>query len=860
MEKMYKGLSDEEVIESRRLNGENVLKKEKIKGLARRFFENLSDPIIKILIIALACEVIFTFGKCNLVEVLGIIAAILISTTVSTVSEYSSERAFKRIEEEAQTRRVKVTRNCEKLEIPSTELVVGDIVHVEIGEQICADGILVSGEIHVDQSALNGENLEVQKTKGKRTEMTLGNENCVFSGSVVTEGSGIMRVLRVGGETYYGMVAKEVQAETRVSPLKLRLSKLAAQISKLGYVAAGLVGFVYLFNSIFLANGFESSGIIETLKNPAEIFSILIHTLTLMITVVVVAVPEGLPMMITVVLSANMRRMVKDNVLVKKMVGIETAGSLNILFTDKTGTLTTGRLCCESVICEEGRIGTGASGAEYPIHTELLRASAHLNTESVITKDGVMGGNVTDRAILEYFSEKPKGKYEIVKRVPFKSELKYSSITTSDGKTIIKGAAEIIIASCKYALMKDGRSVVSSLDNVKRSWREAVNRGERVLAVAMYDKDGNEGATFVALIILKDKLRQGVKKSVNAVMKAGIQIVMLTGDNKDTATAIAEECGFYKKSLGHIALNSEELGRLSDEELRAIIPNLRVVARALPTDKTRLVRISSEMDLVTGMTGDGINDAPSLKLADVGFAMGSGTDIAKSAGDIVILDDSFSAIEKTVLYGRTIFKSIRKFVTFQLIMNLAACGITLLGQIFGIENPITIIQMLWVNIIMDTLGGLAFAAEPPMKYYMLEKPKRRDEPILDNKIIANIVLCGGYTLLLLVLFLRLDVFLAIYGDGVRRLTAFFALFVFAGIFNCLAARSERVWLFHGITKNRPFILIMLLISVIQIFIIYFGGEMFRSTPLEPRELAIAVLTGMSVLAFDFIRRIYLKLR
>ena len=427
---------------------------------------------------------------------------------------------------------------------------------------------------------------------------------------------------------------------------------------------------------------------------------------------------------------------------------------------------------------------------------------------------------------------------------------------------LIKGAPDVILPKCRFALRTGGESVASNLRFAMERYREALDKGERVIAVAM-GEERSESYTFIALIVLKDKIRDGVREAVKDTLDAGIQIVMVTGDGIETASSIAQECGFYLPSKGHIAVTSSDISELSDSELKAMLPKIRVVARALPQDKTRLVRLAQELELVAGMTGDGVNDAPSLKLADVGFAMGSGTDIAKAAGDVVIMDDSFRSITKTVLYGRTIFKSIRKFITFQLIMNLAACGITLIGQFLGIENPITIIQMLWVNIIMDTLGGLAFAGEPPLSYYMKEPPKRRDEPIIAPSTLSHVLLNGGFTLGLLLLFLTNPYFSAFYSVGhgdTALLTAFYALFIFAGLFNCISARCERLWIFSNIRKNRLFVAIMLIISVIQIIIIYFGGDLFRSTPLSVSELLLALGAAASVLIFDAVRRILVRLR
>lgn len=854
-----KGLTDKEVELSRERHGRNTLVRIKGKGIARRFFENLSDPIIRILIAALALEVIFTFGNCNLIEVFGILAAILIATTVSTLSEYGSERAFAKIEAESRLSKVTAIRSGKSVQIDVDDIVVGDLLHLSRGDKIQADGRIVFGEVLVDQSALNGENIEERKRVTSLGDFSLCDPNAVFRGSLITDGKAVMKVEKVGVDTFYGRLATDVQTETRESPLKIRLSKLAKQISIIGYVVAFLVGFTYLFNVFVVDQGFVLWRITQALSNPKNLLTHLLRALTLMITVVVVAVPEGLPMMITVVLSANMRRMVKDNVLVKKLVGIETAGSLNILFTDKTGTLTTGKLSVDRIITANATYRNTKGLKSSSVH-ELLTLTAKANTDCVVNVNEITGGNSTDRAIAEFFLDERCRIPRIASRTPFKSETKYSSVTLEDGRVLIKGAPEAILSRCSFVINDHGDSCATELFSVKREYNDAVARGERVIAVALGNVGHTDRLTFIALIVLKDKLRQGVREAVASVMSAGVQIVMLTGDNRDTATSIAEECGFYNKNKGHIALTSSELSDLSDEELMDILPQLRVVARALPQDKVRLVNISAKCSLVVGMTGDGINDAPSLKLADVGFAMGSGADIAKSAADIVVLDDSFNAISKTILYGRTIFKSIRKFITFQLIMNLAACGITLLGPYFGVDTPITIIQMLWVNIIMDTLGGLAFAGESPHNYYMLEKPKRREEPILSGDMISHVIFNGAYTLALLVFFLSYGVFRSYFGSLERHLAAFYALFIFAGIVNSFTARSERMYIFSGILRNKAFLMIMSFIAAIQILIIYFGGKLFRSTPLTLAELGCIVGLSFTVFIFDSVRRIFAKLK
>ena len=863
MSKEIKGLTSDEARESLQKHGDNSLSKEKRKGFLRRFIENLSDPIIRILLIALVLQVVLSFGNIDYFELCGILVAIFLSTTVSTASEYGSERAFEKLSEESDSAVASVLRDKRIINLSISKIVVGDVVYLNAGEKIPADGELISGRITVDQSALNGENAEFIKTPGNDNGWELTSRCKIFRGSDVTEGSGIMKVGRVGANTYYGMVARDVQTETRESPLKLRLGKLASQISRIGYVAAVIVGLTYLFNAIIMDNQFDINRIAAFVLDFKSLMPILMHALTLMITVVVVAAPEGLPMMITVVLSANMKRMLKDKIMVKKLVGIETAGSMNILFTDKTGTLTKGKMTLERIITSSGSFKSLRALKNSQSIFTYLNISAKYNTDVVYSNGEITGGNATDRAIYEFFADEPCGEYSIIDKIPFTSRKKESSVILKNGKTLIKGAAEMILSSSKYMLLEGGDRMPIDDSYFKSEMLESQGRGERVIGVALRDINIDNEMTLIGFVVLKDKIREDVKDAVTKMHLAGIQVVMVTGDGKETASAIAEECGILNKNAGQIVLSSSELAEMSDTEVKRILPKLRVLSRALPQDKTRLVRLSQELELVAGMTGDGINDAPSLKLADVGFGMGSGTDISKSASDIVILDNSFQAISKTVLYGRTIFKSIRKFITFQLIMNLAACGVSFVGQFLGIDTPITIIQMLWVNIIMDTLGGLAFAGEPALDYYMNERPKRRDEQIISREMLSQILLTGAYTLLICIVFLSSPVIRIMYGGYFptdKFYTAFYALFIFSGIFNCLCARCERLWLLSNISKNKPFILIMLLISIIQICMIYYGGSVFRCVPLFTHELSFAILLSLGVVPFEMIRRFIYKLK
>ena len=536
---------------------------------------------------------------------------------------------------------------------------------------------------------------------------------------------------------------------------------------------------------------------------------------------------------------------------------------MNLLFTDKTGTLTTGKLSLDRVISPLGTFRSRRTLSECRVMSSYLTLMAHYNTESRVDGGEILGGNGTDRAILSWFWRDAPQNALVERRLPFSSERKYASVTLRTGGsriTLIKGAPELILSRATHTLTPEGALAPFHKSEMEEEFSSAASAGERVLGMGYQTEDGR--LVFLCLVVLKDKLRSDVKGTVRQLSEAGVTVVMMTGDSKETATAIATECGIYRYGTSHIVLDSEELSRLSDDALAAMLPRLRVLARALPQDKSRLVRIAQREGLVVGMTGDGINDAPSLKLADVGFAMGSGSDIAKEAGDVVILDNSLTSIANTVLYGRTVFSSIRKFISFQLVMNLVACGISLFGQFIGIETPITVIQMLWVNLIMDTLGGLAFAGEAPRRSFMKEKPKRREEPILTREMLTGILSTGALTLALCLAFLKLPAFSSAYrGEmgGAVHLCAFYALFIFSGVVNALLARSSRLSMFEGLSKNRAFLFLMGFILVIQMLMIYFGGELFRATPLLLSELFFVIALALLLIPAEFLRRFLLRL-
>ncbi len=856
------GLSNDEVIKSREKYGNNALTVIKKDSFLKQLIRSLGDPIIKILLIALGIKTVFLIQDFDWYETVGIVIAIFLASFISTISEYGSEKAFLKLQSEAEAIKVKVRRSGKIILIDVNDVVVGDIILLESGDRIASDGVLIKGEVSVDESSITGESKEVYKhpfTSG----LNPNTNNELLRGSVIYHGVGEMVVTKVGVNTFYGKISLELQDKQPESPLKIRLRDLARVISRIGYIGAFLVAFSYLFSVLIIDNNFDISRIMVTLSNTSLLFAYFLQALTLAVTIIVVSVPEGLPMMITLVLSSNMKRMLKDNVLVRKLMGIETAGSLNILFTDKTGTLTKGELEV---------VGVMFGNLDYYQDKERLKSSISYynvlkrcilsNTNCVYDDEKKMwiGGNATDKAVVNYLREK-KYNVRIVKQVPFDSKNKYSyTKVLEDNKeiTYYKGAPEVLLDKCKYYISSSGRSV--PFVNKKRISDVIDNYASKGIRVLMLGVDDGRGLSFISLLFIKDELREEVKDGISLVRKAGIKTVMITGDNKITAKSIADSAGIINSDKD-IVLTSSELNKMSDDKIKEILPNLAVVARALPTDKSRLVRISQELGLVVGMTGDGVNDAPALKKADVGFSMGSGTEVAKEASDIILLDNNFNSIVKAILYGRTIFKSIRKFIIFQLTVNFCAVFLSIVGPFIGVDSPVTVIQMLWVNMVMDTLAGIAFSYEAPLLEYMEEPPKRRDEKILNKYMIYEIIFTSIYSFLLCIFFLKSPFIHSFFREGrgdIYFMSAFFGLFIFMMIFNSFNARTSRLNIFANLLSNKVFLGVILFIVVVQIILIYYGGDLFRTTSLSLKEIEIMLLCAFSVIPVEFFRKLYLK--
>ena len=841
------GLTDEEVVKSRNKYGSNEIKKTNNNSFFKLLLESLGDPMIKILLIVLGIKVVFLFAEFDWFETLGILIAIFIASLISTISEYGSNKAFQKLLENNNQKMVKVKRNGKLCLISINDIVVSDIVYLSNGDYIPADGEIIDGSILIDESSINGESRETYKDS-----KLSGEKRKVYKGTIVTSGECIVKVCSVGVNTLFGKIAKEVQEKSSDSPLRIRLKHLASIISKIGYVGAFLVFFSYLFSSIVIANNFNINLIIGCVSNVSLMIDYVIYALTLAVTIIIVSVPEGLPMMVALVLSTNMKKMIKKNILVKKMVGIETAGSLNVLLTDKTGTLTNGKLSVYGIINYQDKLfNNDVELYKYPKYYNIVGNSIVLNNDAVISDNKIINGNSTDKALISFMNYISDEK--IIKKESFDSDKKYSLVETNN-YIYYKGAPEVLIPKCKYYLNNDVEDSHVDFDYLNRVIAKYMHKGYRVISLC-YKNKSNNNVVYVGSVLLKDEIRKDAKEGIKLIKSSGVKMLMVTGDSLDTALFISKELNLL--SDDDIYLTSSDLSLMSDDEIKSKINKIKVVARAKPHDKSRLVKIIKEMNLVVGMTGDGINDAAALKKCDVGFAMGSGTDVAKEASDIVILDDNINSISMAILFGRTIFKNIRKFIIFQLTMNICAMSLSIIGPFIGISTPVTVMQMLWINMIMDTLAGLAFAYEEPLLSYMDEKPKSKNEPIINKYMYEEIVFTGLYSSLLCILFLKIPFVKSLIRYDVNDkyfLTAFFALFVFMGIFNAFNTRTNRYNLFYRIKNNKVFLIIFMLVAIMQIYFIYYGGTIFRTYGLNLKELLIVLGLAFSVVPVDLFRK------
>lgn len=882
----YNGLTDKEVEESRSKYGSNVIPDSEPTTFWQEFKETFSDPMIKVLLaIAAIMIVMFFFGKAAIYEPLGTILAILIVAIVSAKTGVASDTKYRELKENTEKDKCKVYRNGLVTVIDMDDVVVGDKVLLQSGDKIPADGILIEGKLKVDNSALNGEAEECKKTSADPsvqladdiTGDTFVDAHSLFRGAVVFDGEGILDVRKVGLKTMMGKMAEEMQEDEPDSPLKVKLSKLANQISTFGYIGAIVIALLYLAHGVVVAGGFA-----EYFGQGADIIiQKVVDAVSLAVVIIVCAVPEGLPLMISLVLMQNTSKMLDHNVLVRKAEGIETAGSLNILFSDKTGTITKGKLEVVDFFTADGKSINLAELSKHSKVKGLVDIAIGKNTQSMFdSSHKVIGGNATDQALMKFIGEATfnalaqNKEYIVTENQGFNSTNKFSQARIDSlGKTFYKGAPErLLVAATKY-LDSDGnvKNIDSAVLNAKID--ALAEKAMRVLAFGYSEKKLtenkiNEDVVLIGLVGIRDEVRAEAKEAIEEVQNAGIQVVMITGDRLETAVAIAKDAGLLKDK-SDIALSSAQLNEMSDSEVKKIIPNIRVIARALPTDKSRMVRLCQEMNLVVGMTGDGVNDSPALKRADVGFAMGSGTEAAKEAGKIVILDDNFKSIKDAIWYGRTIYHNILKFCKFQLVINVAAVVVSAIAPFFGIDEPLRVTHLLFVNLVMDSLGAIMLGNEPALHKYMSEKPRRRDESIVSKKMMAQIVTMGTWLTVVSFVFLKVPFFQTFFQtngayDQSKHLTAYFVLFILAALCNGFNVRDDGFGIFKGLNENPGFLRVLFTIALIQAVLVNCAliplapfqwiGEMFSCTPFGITGWLVVILLALTMIPVDMVRK------
>ena len=875
--KKFKGLTSAEVQASKNAHGDNRLSSKEANSLLSIFIEAFQDQWILILLAALGLKIIFNFvamifpaiGEANWYEAISLIFAILMSTGFSAVSQYRNEQKFNILQEEASKTNAKVYRDGKLKEILVDDVVKGDQILLQSGDKIPVDGIILEGKLKVNQAVLNGESEDATKLPlGDREEpdsSDLFTEFKVFRGTVVTSDEAVIEATQIGDNTVLGSINTSLQEDSKNSPSKEKLNKLARNIGVLGYSAGAA------YSVINLVLGFIALNKANNL-NGGSIFLLIIETILFAVTIIIMAVPEGLPMMLALVSSMNSGRLLAQNILVRHPDTIETAGYMNILFSDKTGTITEGKLSVVDFFLGDGTLyaATGETDApDFDTMSDSLKAEIingiGLNNDAMVADGNAVGSNATDRALLDFLIGRSQLDFDtntITEKQQFNSATKFASVTTKDGKTYIKGAPEFILNDCYYYLDKDGNKQ-NFTDDIKARFQELsleqANRSMRLLAIL--NTDGND-KVLIGIVCIRDNVRSSIKQTVETMNRAGVQVVMVTGDRKETAVAIAKEAGIVT-GQNDLVLTHDELSALSDQELKQQLPHLKVVSRALPMDKKRLIEAAQDLDMVAGMTGDGVNDSPALKSADVGFSMGDGTEVAREASDIVILNNSLTSIEKAVLYGRTMSKSVSKFIIFQLTVNVTTIAMSLLSPLLGLKEPFTIIQILWINLIMDTLAALAFGEEPTLDRYMNEKPVPKKANILTGYMKSAIGVASVFITLVCLAILKnvggIQDFITNGTGNFEMVTTFtFTVFIYAVIFNSFNTRSNGFNIFEHIGKNKKFLIVMISIAVVQTLIIQFGGKVFNTVPMDIQHYIIALLIAVLIIPADFIRKALTK--
>ena len=868
------GLTDQEVLQSREKYGANLLTPPKRPSLLKLYLEKFEDPVVRVLLIAAVFSLIISVIENEYAETIGIIAAILLATGIGFYFEYDANKKFDLLNAVTEETLVKVIRNGRIQEIPRKDVVVGDIVVLETGEEIPADGELIEAiSLQVNESNLTGEPV-INKTiiEADFDEEATYASNLVMRGTTVVDGHGSMKVLRVGDATEIGKVARQsTEQTTEPTPLNIQLTKLANLIGKIGFTVAGLAFLIFFIKDVVLYFDF---GALNGWHDWLPVLERTLKYFMMAVTLIVVAVPEGLPMSVTLSLALNMRRMLATNNLVRKMHACETMGAITVICTDKTGTLTQNLM----QVHEPNFYGLKDGGklADDDI-SRLIAEGISANSTAFLEETGEGEkpkgvGNPTEVALLLWLNSQKRNYLElregarVLDQLTFSTERKFMATLVKSpliGKKVlyIKGAPEIVLGKCKEVIL-DGRRVDSMeyRSTVEAQLLGYQNMAMRTLGFAFRLVEDNEpddcvalvsenNLNFLGVVAISDPIRPDVPAAVAKCQSAGIGIKIVTGDTPGTATEIARQIGLWKpEDTERNRITGVAFAELSDEEALDRVMDLKIMSRARPTDKQRLVQLLQQKGAVVAGTGDGTNDAPALHHAQVGLSMGTGTSVAKEASDITLLDDSFNSIGTAVMWGRSLYKNIQRFIVFQLTINFVALLIVLLGSIVGTELPLTVTQMLWVNLIMDTFAALALASIPPSESVMNDKPRRSTDFIISKAMQHNIF--GVGTLFLVVLMAMIYYFTnADGGMTVQRLTIFFTFFVMLQFWNLFNARvfGTTDSAFKGLTKSYGMELIVLAILGGQFLIVQFGGAVFRTEPLDWQTWLIIIGSSSLVL-------------
>ena len=846
------GLTDEQVKQSREQHGKNVLTPPQRTSLWKLYLDKYRDPIIQILLVAAFVSLILAFIEKNFMETIGIFVAVFLATTVGFYFERDAAKKFNLLTALSEEQPVKVRRNGKVMEIPRHDVVVGDVVLVEVGDEVPADGeLIVCNDLQINESALTGEPVAEKSLEGGGDGAYP--RNVILRSTMVMNGRGEFVVTAVGDATEIGKVAKKSTEQTSVeTPLHMQLDKLAKMISKVGSVVSVAAFFIFLIHDILTNPAWGG-------KDYFYMAEIVLKYFMMAVTLIVMAVPEGLPMAITLSLALNMRRMLKSNNLVRKLHACETMGAVTVICTDKTGTLTQNKMQVSALELKQGD--------EALLDTAIaLNSTAELN-------DGKPIGNPTESALLLWLDAQGKDYEElrkqvnVLKQLPFSTERKMmATLAEVDGETylFVKGAPEIVMKKC---IIEDRmqRQSAEELDEWQHKAMRTLAFAYKKLETSIMRTSRTSTAEVVALLdandlqlqaiaAIADPIRPDVSAAVQECRHAGIEVKVVTGDTAATALEIGKQIGVFEDepenigadgsltSLDQQMITGEQWEALSDEEAYERAKDIRVMSRARPTDKQRLVAMLQKRGEVVAVTGDGTNDAPALHYAHVGLSLGSGTSVAKEASDMTLLDDSFKSIANAVMWGRSLYRNLQRFLFFQLVVNVAALLLVLGGSVIGTEMPLTVTQILWVNLIMDTFAALALASLPPSHEVMKDKPRKASDFIINKSIGFGILFCG--IVFFLVMFALL-VYCERRGKGgvdVHELTMFFTTFVmiqFWNLFNAKALMSHHT-AFRHFLKDKGMILVLVLVLVGQWIIVTFGGEMFRTTPLSLHEWLLII--------------------